>query len=254
MYQESGQRSENTIVEGVVSASHISHVAGDSSDSVERKEHFADEFSHVVNDNLHLDFTEHTEEHGASYMTVELKHSSFERVWELGLSLWSSGKTDYHFRFRSETEITMAAGQNVPELGGYDFEFTSKVPEELECPVCQLTMKDPIEIEGCGHRFCSLYNEGLVSPHNIALRVLGCAAGKILKRGHSPKCPVDRQPLSRDKNHQSGCLLKVVECPNAGCQERFAKHDKNNNSESECSWRKVNSKYCGESYIVRIKQ
>ncbi|PFX19419.1 hypothetical protein AWC38_SpisGene16195 [Stylophora pistillata] len=63
----------------------------------------------------------------------------------------------------------MAAGQNVPELGGYDFEFTSKVPEELESPVCQLTMKDPIQIEGCGHRFCSLMQRGFVEfPRNRA--------------------------------------------------------------------------------------
>ena len=38
----------------------------------------------------------------------------------------------------------MAAGKNIPELGGYDFEFTSVVPNDLECPVCQLTLKDPI--------------------------------------------------------------------------------------------------------------
>ena len=49
-----------------------------SSDSVERKEHFTDELSHVVNDNLHLDFPETTEENGASCTTVEQKYSSVE--------------------------------------------------------------------------------------------------------------------------------------------------------------------------------
>ena len=69
---------------------------------------------------------------------------------------------DYLFRFRSEIELTMAAGKNIPELGGYDFEFTSVVPNDLECPVCQLTMKDPINIGGCGHRLCNICLESLL--------------------------------------------------------------------------------------------
>ena len=66
------------------------------------------------------------------------------------------------FRLRSETQITMAAGQNIPELGGYDFEFTSVVPDDFECSVCQLTMKDPIQIGGCGHRFCNICIKSLL--------------------------------------------------------------------------------------------
>lgn len=54
--------SEDTIAEGVVSPFPISHIDDESSDSVERKEHFTDELSHVLNDNLHLDFPETTEE------------------------------------------------------------------------------------------------------------------------------------------------------------------------------------------------
>jgi len=58
--------------------------------------------------------------------------------------------------------IKMAAGGNVPELGGYDYEFTSKVPEDWECPVCCLTLKDPVQIVGCGHRFCNICMESLL--------------------------------------------------------------------------------------------
>ena len=64
--------------------------------------------------------------------------------------------------FLSEIELTMAAGKNIPELGGYDFEFTSVVPNDLECPVCQLTLKDPINIGGCGHRLCNICLESLL--------------------------------------------------------------------------------------------
>ena len=55
----------------------------------------------------------------------------------------------------------MAAERNIPELGGYDFEFISVVLKYFECPVCQLTMKDPIQIGGCGHRLCNICLESL---------------------------------------------------------------------------------------------
>ena len=61
----------------------------------------------------------------------------------------------------SESNITMAEGGNVPELGGYDYEFTSKVPDYWECLVCHLTLKDPVQIEKCGHRLCSICMESL---------------------------------------------------------------------------------------------
>ena len=82
----------------------------------------------------------------------------------LGLFLWKSHmrKSNSLFRLRSETQITMAAGHNIPELGGYDFEFTRVVPDDFECPVCQLTMKDPIQIGGCGHRLCNICLESLL--------------------------------------------------------------------------------------------
>ena len=58
--------------------------------------------------------------------------------------------------------IKMATGGNVPELGGYDHEFTSKVPEDLECLVCHLTLKDPVQIVGCGHRLCNICMKSLL--------------------------------------------------------------------------------------------
>ena len=56
----------------------------------------------------------------------------------------------------------MAAGQNGPQVGGYDYEFISKVSNDLECSVCRLTMKDPKQIEGCGHRLCKVCLEELM--------------------------------------------------------------------------------------------
>ncbi|PFX14193.1 TNF receptor-associated factor 4 [Stylophora pistillata] len=100
-------------------------------------------------------------------------------------------------------EVTMAAGQNVPEPGGYDFEFTSKVPDDLECPVCHFAMKDPVQIVRCGHRFCNLCLEGCFSRHSL-------------------ECPVDRQPFSPDKIFSDiACHRRILnltaKCSYAGC-------------------------------------
>ena len=48
-------------------------------------------------------------------------------------------RRNFTSRFAQKTKvIKMATGGNVPELGGYDYEFTSKVPEDWECLVCQI--------------------------------------------------------------------------------------------------------------------
>ncbi|CAH3040164.1 unnamed protein product, partial [Pocillopora meandrina] len=97
----------------------------------------------------------------------------------------------------------MAARQNVPELGGYDYEFTVKVPDNCDCLVCHLPMKDPVQIVGCGHRLCNICMESLL-------------------RRPSPLCPADREPLSRDKifpdsAHRREILDLTVKCPHFGC-------------------------------------
>ena len=75
------------------------------------------------------------------------------------------GSRKHYFPFSSENESTvseMATGGDLPELGGYDYEFTSKVPEDWKCPICRLTLKDPVQIVGCGHRLCSICKESLM--------------------------------------------------------------------------------------------
>ena len=50
----------------------------------------------------------------------------------------------------------MASGEGVPQLGGHDYEFVREVPDKWICLICQLTLKDPMQIEGCGHRLCKM--------------------------------------------------------------------------------------------------
>ena len=40
--------------------------------------------------------------------------------------------------------------------GGYYLDFVDEVLEEFSCCVCHLTLKEPVEIENCGHRLCEL--------------------------------------------------------------------------------------------------
>ncbi|CAH3164478.1 unnamed protein product [Pocillopora meandrina] len=162
----------------------------------------------------------------------------------------------------------MAASPNLPELGGYDYEFTGKVPVNCECLVCHLPMKDPVQIVGCGHRLCNICMESLL-------------------RRPSPLCPADREPLSREKifpdsahrreildltvkcphfgcswtgelraveKHQSECLLKEVQCSNSGCTERLTKKDMTVHESFECSWRKISCEHCQESFVFHEKR
>ena len=47
----------------------------------------------------------------------------------------------------------MAEGGANPSLGGYDDEFVNAVDEELQCVICHLPLKEPVQTK-CGHRFC----------------------------------------------------------------------------------------------------
>ena len=38
--------------------------------------------------------------------------------------------------------------------GGYECNFAREVPEDLICVVCQLALKDPVQMADCGHRLC----------------------------------------------------------------------------------------------------
>ena len=83
------------------------------------------------------------------------------RERNLGVSLGDITSPTSNF-MPVDSEINMAASQNVPELGGYDYEFTVKVPDNCDCLVCHLPMKDPVQIVGCGHRLCNICMESLL--------------------------------------------------------------------------------------------
>lgn len=46
------------------------------------------------------------------------------------------------------------ANRTEREIGGYEAEFVATLPDEYECPICQLAYRDPVQLEECGHRLC----------------------------------------------------------------------------------------------------
>lgn len=56
--------------------------------------------------------------------------------------------------YRLKLQYSWMADRVDRETGGFEAEFVLPLPEEYECPICQLAFRDPVQIEDCGHRFC----------------------------------------------------------------------------------------------------
>ena len=40
------------------------------------------------------------------------------------------------------------------QYGGFDEAFVNALPNDFKCPVCYLALRQPVQTEECGHRFC----------------------------------------------------------------------------------------------------
>jgi len=40
------------------------------------------------------------------------------------------------------------------EKGGYDVEFAGDEPSHVTCSICLYILKEPMQAQQCGHRFC----------------------------------------------------------------------------------------------------
>ena len=41
-------------------------------------------------------------------------------------------------------------------MPGYAYQFISHLKRELYCGLCELPMRDPVQLSTCNHRFCDL--------------------------------------------------------------------------------------------------
>jgi len=87
--------------------------------------------------------------------------------------------------------------------GGYDYEFVTIIPEDLICSLCHLAFKDPLQIEACGHIFCSECFDQIKD--------------QAMRNTLDLCCPLDRQKIDltrvfQDKSDERRVLNLIVRC------------------------------------------
>jgi len=88
-------------------------------------------------------------------------------------------------------------------IGGYDFEFIEDIPDDLTCTLCHYALKNPVQIEDCGHTFCEdCFNR--TKDHASANSLEFC-------------CPLDRQVINigrvfKNKADERKVLNLKVKC------------------------------------------
>jgi len=95
----------------------------------------------------------------------------------------------------------------VESVGGYDYEFVTNLPEDLTCVVCHFALKNPVQLEDCGHRFCKECFDQM-KQH-------------AMENYLELSCPLDRQQIPnghvfKDKATERTILNLSVKCHNFG--------------------------------------
>ncbi|XP_070578121.1 TNF receptor-associated factor 3-like [Ptychodera flava] len=151
---------------------------------------------------------------------------------------------------------------------GYDIEIFVETPSETTvCPYCSKVIRSPHQIE-CGHRYCH---------HCI---------NKILSDSEKPQCcvksckePINKAEISRDHaarreienmkvycdlkrrgctktmklkdlgKHQQECGYTLIDCihKHRGCSAKIERRQLTEHLNSECQYRQIMCKFCGES-------
>ncbi|CAB4008195.1 TNF receptor-associated factor 4-like [Paramuricea clavata] len=161
------------------------------------------------------------------------------------------------------------ANRTEREIGGYEAEFVSTLPNEYECPICQLAYRDPVQLEECGHRLC-----------------YSCLQELRRRQGECCVCPLDRRPVSATKmffdkaakrailsqtvkccnwkrkcdwsgelssleDHLKNCNFEEIQCTNAGCDEMLTRRSLQYHLSAKCKLRIVSCSFCTETYCYK---
>jgi len=101
--------------------------------------------------------------------------------------------------------MSQSGGYDLNQSGGYDYKFMVEPSEDFICTLCHLVLKNPLQLEDCGHIFCKCCYENMKS-HTEAnfLELL---------------CPLDRQKIHpthvfKDKATERKILNLKVQCQN----------------------------------------
>lgn len=146
---------------------------------------------------------------------------------------------------RDKAECKMASDMAV--VGGYDPEvipFVEKPPEDLECPLCLVVLKNPFLVECCGHHFCEtcigrVKAAGQPCPMcsnpipNMILdrKTMRLVEGlKVYCKERGKGCQWSGE-LRYSNEHIPQCMFSMMEC-SYGCKQQFPRHEWENHMES----------------------
>ena len=155
--------------------------------------------------------------------------------------------------------------------GGYDCQFVGEIlPEEGECPICDLIYSDPHQMRCCGKRICGRCVEKIkaksqpcpfckevdVSPYPDKAHMQSLGSYKVncpnrSKHNSSEGCEWEGQLSELDRHlnlepmtekQLKGCLFSKIKC--RFCFELFERHFINTHHSQECLKRPYECAYC----------
>jgi len=103
--------------------------------------------------------------------------------------------------------MSQSASYDLNQSGGYDYKFMVEPSEDFICTLCHLVLKNPLQLEDCGHIFCKSCYESMKSHTEANFLEL--------------ICPLDRQKIHpthvfKDKATERKILNLKVLCQNFG--------------------------------------
>ena len=153
---------------------------------------------------------------------------------------------------------------NVPakaEYGGYDFNFTKRVPDKFYCSICTKVLRDPHLTECCGQHFCKsclkhwfkkeskttcphCRHENFIHILNKALkREIDELEIQCTKQGVGCPWVGELSSLQAHLNSDKGCGYVEVQCSNK-CGAKLMRKELETHLEQQCPLRKIHCQYC----------
>ena len=127
--------------------------------------------------------------------------------------LQTESRQSVFMRMRSYPKLVTLVGMS---LGGYDASFLSPVSKDLECPVCLLVLRDPLQTS-CGHLFCKKCVDNMTRSQSVRSCITTqCLAVAFVSRNSQFRCPLDKRLCKRSEVSLgvvlSFCLFWVIVC------------------------------------------
>uniref|UniRef100_A0A7M5UG47 Uncharacterized protein n=1 Tax=Clytia hemisphaerica TaxID=252671 RepID=A0A7M5UG47_9CNID len=152
------------------------------------------------------------------------------------------------------------------KTGGYDVEF---VHEDIysnysTCSICLLVLREPMQAQDCGHRFCKsclvglkkCENDDYICPEDRSSMKLFSDKGREREiLGILVKCTNNKSggewknELRQLEDHQLECGYEETKCVITSCSKRVQRRMLDLHHATECIYRFTTCLYCTEEYM-----